>query len=112
VDMPNAAPHQALDRTFDLFVSLGASDPQLDFPIIYASGREGWATLDAAHPTKDMKPLFEEIVKHVPGPLIHEEKPLQMLITMLDYNDFVGRIGIGRIFSGKIQKGQSAVLVK
>src|SRR5882762_3891655 len=84
IDMANATPHVALDKTFDLFVSLGATDPQLDFPIIYASGREGWATLDAKVPTKDMKPLFDEIVKHVPAPLVHEDKPLQMLITMLD----------------------------
>ena len=112
IDMANATPHVALDKTFELFMSLGATDPQLDFPILYASGREGWATLDAKVPAKDMKVLFEEIVKHVPGPLVHEDKPLQMLVTMLDYNDFVGRIGIGRIFSGKIQKGQSAVLVR
>jgi GTP-binding protein len=78
---------------------------------VYASGRSGYATADLKTPSKDMKPLFHEIVKHVPPPLIQENKPFQMLVTMLDYNDFVGRIGIGRIFSGDIKKGQSAVLV-
>jgi GTP-binding protein len=112
IDMANATPHVALDRTFDLFVSLGATDPQLDFPIVYASGRQGWATLDAATPTQDMSVLFEEIIKHVPAPIAYAEKPLQMLVTMLDYNDFVGRIGIGRIYSGQIKKGQNAVLVR
>src|SRR5205823_2950920 len=94
VDMANAVPHQSLDRTFDLFVSLGATDPQLDFPIVYASGREGWATMDVKTPSKDMKPLFDVIVKHVPAPIAHADKPFQMLVTMLDYSDFVGRIAI------------------
>ena len=112
VDVPQANPAEALNRTFDLFVNLGATDPQLDFPIVYSSGRQGWATMDLKVPNKDMKPLFEMIVKHVPPPLAHGDKPLQMLITMLDYNDFVGRIGIGRISSGKLSKGQAGVLVR
>ncbi len=112
IDVPNAQPHVSLDRTFDLFVSLGATDPQLDFPIVYASGRQGWATMDAKSPAKDMKALFETIVKHVPAPLAHAAEPFQMLITMLDYSDFVGRIGIGRIFNGTVSKGQSIVLVR
>jgi GTP-binding protein len=112
IDVPAAVPEVALNRTFDLFVNLGASDPQLDFPIVYASGRQGWATLDLKTKSADMKPLFETIVKHVPPPLAHAEAPLQMLITMLDYNDFVGRIGIGRISNGRIAKGQSVMLVR
>ena len=112
IDVEAANPAEALNRTFDLFVSLGATDPQLDFPILYASGRQGWATLDLKTPSKDMKPLFETIVKHVPPPLAHADQPLQMLITMLDYSDFVGRIGIGRISKGRIAKGQSVVLVR
>ena len=112
IDVPIGNPAEALNKTFDLFVNLGASDPQLDFPTVYASGRQGWATLDLKTKTPDMKPLFETIVKHVPPPLAHENEPLQMLITMLDYNDFVGRIGIGRISKGKIAKGQSVTLVR
>src|SRR5439155_5337732 len=111
IDVRIANPAEALNRTFDLFVNLGASDPQLDFPIVYASGRQGWATLDPKSPTPDMKPLFEAIVKSVPAPLAHAEAPLQMLVTMLDYNDFVGRIGIGRISNGRISKGQNLALV-
>jgi len=112
VDVPIGNPAEALNKTFDLFVNLGASDPQLDFPTVYASGRQGWATLDLKHPTPDMKPLFETIVKHVPPPLAHKQEPLQMLVTMLDYNDFVGRIGIGRISNGSLTKGQSVVLIR
>ncbi|HVO33265.1 MAG TPA: translational GTPase TypA [Elusimicrobiota bacterium] len=111
LDVSAANPSEALNRTFDLFVNLGASDPQLDFPIVYASGRDGWASLDLKVRTADMKPLFETIVKHVPAPFALAEQPFQMLVTMLDYNDFVGRIGIGRISSGKIAKGQQAVLI-
>jgi GTP-binding protein len=105
IDVAIGNPAEALNKTFDLFVNLGATDPQLDFPTVYASGRQGWATLDLKTPTPDMKPLFETIVKHVPPPLAHASEPLQMLVTMLDYNDFVGRIGIGRIFAGSIAKG-------
>jgi GTP-binding protein len=112
IDVPIANPAEALNKTFDLFVNLGASDPQLDFPIVYASGRQGWATLDLKTKTPDMKPLFETIIKHVPAPLAHADAPLQMLVTMLDYNDFVGRIGIGRISNGKISKGQAVTLVR
>src|SRR5438270_3872406 len=75
VDVAVANPTEALNRTFDLFVNLGATDPQLDFPIIYASGREGWATTDLKIPSKDMTPLFETIVKHVPPPLTHNDQP-------------------------------------
>jgi len=112
IDIDIANPTEALNRTFDLFVNLGATDPQLDFPIVYASGRQGWATLDVKIPTPDLKPLFETIIRHVPPPLAHASEPLQMLVTMLDYNDFVGRIGIGRISNGKIAKGQSVVLIR
>jgi len=112
VDRPHADPHKALDNTFQLFVNLGASDHQLDFPIVYASGREGWASMDYKHPTPDLKPLFETILKHVPGPLANADQPLQMMVTMLDYNSFVGRIGIGRILNGRIAQAQQVTLMK
>ncbi len=111
-DRPGAKPHEALDKTFSLFMSLGASDPQLDFPTVYASGREGWATRDLEKKTKDLTPLFDVIMKHVPGPLAHADKPFQMLVTILDHDDFVGRIAIGRIFSGQVKKNQPIALLK
>lgn len=112
VDRPGAKPHEALDKTFALFMDLGASDPQLDFPIVYASGRDGWATLDLEKKTDNLLPLFDTILKSVPGPLSDSSKPLQMLLTILNHDDFVGRIGIGRIFNGSVKKNQQVTLVK
>jgi GTP-binding protein len=112
VDRPHADPHKALDATFGLFVELGAHDSQLDFPIVYSSGREGWASMDYTKPTPDLKPLFDAIVKHVPGPIANAEKPLQMLVTMLDNDNFVGRIAIGRILNGRVERGNMATLMK
>ncbi|MCG3205616.1 MAG: GTP-binding protein TypA/BipA [Elusimicrobia bacterium] len=112
VDRPGAKPHEALDKTFALFVDLGATDPQLDFPIVYASGRDGWASFDAEHKTTDLKPLFETIIKHVPGPTADQNKPLQMLVTILGHDNFVGRIASGRIFSGRIQKNMPVTLIR
>jgi GTP-binding protein len=112
VDRPGAKPHDALDKTFALFVDLGASDQQLDFPTVYASGRDGWATLDIDKKTTDLKVLFEAILQHVPGPLADQNKPLQMLVTILGHDNFVGRIATGRIFSGRIVKNQPVTLIK
>ncbi len=112
VDRPGAKPHEALDKTFGLFVDLGATDPQLEFPIVYASGRDGWATLDLEHKSTDLKPLFETIIKHVPGPTADQGKPLQMLVTILGHDNFVGRIAIGRIFAGRVQKNMPVTLVR
>jgi len=112
VDRAGAKPHEALDKTFALFVDLGATDPQLDFPIVYASGRDGWASLDLEHKSADLKPLFETIVKHVPGPVADQEKPLQMLVTILGHDNFVGRIAIGRVFSGRLQKNMPVTLIR
>ncbi len=106
VDRPNCDPHAALDKVFALFMELGASDAQLDFPIVYAVGRDGWASADYNKPEKDLKFLFETILKHVPGPLDLDDSPLRMLITMLDYSSYTGRIGIGRITQGRIAAGQ------
>ncbi len=112
VDRPFADPAKALDATFTLFIDLGATDPQLDFPILYASGKEGWASHDPAKPGKDLGPLFETILRHVPGPLANEQKPLQMLTTMIDHNDYVGQIAIGRISNGGLAYGMPVTLMK
>jgi len=112
VDRPGAKPHEALDKTFALFMDLGASDPQLDFPIVYASGREGWATLDLETKSKDLSPLFDTVMEHVPGPFGDADKPFQMLVTILAYDNFVGRIAIGRIFHGQIKKNSPVCLIK
>ncbi|MBI4655254.1 MAG: GTP-binding protein [Elusimicrobia bacterium] len=110
IDRRNCDPHAALDKVFHLCMELGADDKQLDFPVIYACGREGWATTDTAKKGTDLKPLFDAIIKHVPGPFEKDAEPLRMLITMLDYSSYTGRIGIGRIFQGKIVPGQMVAM--
>jgi GTP-binding protein len=112
VDRPFADPLKALDKTFSLFVDLGATDPQLDFPIVYASGRQGWASLAHDKPGTDLTALFDAIIKNVPGPLAHAAKPFQMLTTIIDHNSFVGRIAIGRILNGTVARNQPIALVK
>ncbi len=112
IDRDGAQPHVALDRTFSLFVDLGATDPQLDFPIVYASGRKGTATLDLQMPHADLGPLFETIVKHVPAPAAEVDSPLQMLVTILGHDNFLGRIAIGRMLKGRMKKNQQITLVK
>jgi len=106
VDRPNCDPHAVLDKVFALFMELGASDHQLDFPTVYAVGRDGWASKDYHVKTHDLSYLFETILKYVPGPLDKDDEPLRMLVTMLDYSSYTGRIGIGRIFQGKVATGQ------
>jgi GTP-binding protein len=112
IDRPDARPTEVLNAVFDLFADLGADDATLDFPTIYASGREGIATLDLSVPAKDLHPLFEIILKHVPVPEVDPEAPLQMLCITLDHSDFVGRIAIGCVNSGTIRKGQRVALLK
>jgi len=112
LDRPHANPAKALDHTFGLFIDLGATDKQTDFPVIYASGREGWASNQPDQDKKDLSPLFQKILDHVPGPQADTDKPLQMLITMLDYNSYVGRIAVGRILNGQISIGQPFTLMK
>jgi GTP-binding protein len=111
VDRENARPHKVLDMVFDLFVELKASDAQLDFPIIYASAKEGFAMRELHENSEDMTPLFETIVKHVPPPTISSEPFLQMLVSNLDYSDYLGRIALGRIVSGRVAVGDSVVCV-
>jgi len=110
MDRQNANPGAVLDNVFDLFMKLGATDEQLDFPILYASGREGWASLKPEEKGKDIEPVFTAVLSHVPAPLANAQKPLQMQITMLDYNNFLGHVGIGRILNGSVKKGQPVAL--
>jgi len=112
IDRPNTRPHEVADMTFDLFCELNATDEQLDFPIVFASGKEGIAKLDMEDEGKDMKPLLDTILHRVLPPVADPDKPFQMLITMLDYDPYVGRISIGRIVHGKIKTGEQMVLVK
>ena len=112
IDRPNVRPHEVADMTFDLFCELNATDEQLDFPIVYASGKEGIATLDLDEERKDMSPLLDTILRRVLPPAADSEKPFQMLITMLDYDSYIGRISTGRIFHGKIKTGEQMSLVK
>ncbi len=106
IDRPDARPVEVLNAVFDLFVELGADDATLDFPVIYASGREGVATTDLSVPATDIRPLYDAIFKHVPPPDIEPTAPLQLLVVTLDHSDFVGRIAIGKLFAGKIRKNQ------
>jgi GTP-binding protein len=111
MDRPSARPHWVLDQVFDLFVRLGATDEQLDFPVIYASALAGYATLEAEHVGKDMMPLLETIVKFVSPPKVDENGPFQMQISALDYSSYVGTIGIGRINRGHIRSNTSIVVI-
>jgi len=111
VDRPGARPDWVVDQTFDLFDRLGATDEQLDFPIVYASGLNGFAGLSADVRDGDMTPLFETIVKHVPAPDVNVDGPFQMQVSSLDYNSYVGVIGIGRITRGKVKTNTPVVVV-
>jgi GTP-binding protein len=110
VDRPGARTGWVIDQTFDLFDKLGATDEQLDFPVVYASALQGWATLDHTQQQPDMTALFEAILKYVPEPKTDAEGPLQLQVSTLDYNSYVGRIGIGRIRRGTVKPGQNVVL--
>ena len=112
IDKPDARPEAVIDEVFELFLELGATDEQLDFPIIYASARDGFARYDVEDTNTGMKPLFETIIKNVPCPEGYADGPLQMLVTTLDSNAFVGRIAIGKIHRGTVKKNQPVVLVR
>ncbi|MDR0528300.1 MAG: translational GTPase TypA [Zoogloeaceae bacterium] len=111
VDRDGADPDNAINHTFDLFDKLGANDTQMDFPIVYASGLNGWATLDLKEPCDTMRPLFETILKHVPAPNADIDAPLQFQISALDYSSYVGRIGIGHIQRGRVKPGQTVMVM-
>jgi GTP-binding protein len=110
IDRPGARPAWVIDQTFELFDKLGASDEQLDFPVIYASALQGWASTDYTERRPDMSALFEAVLAHVPPPSADVGKPLQLQISTLDYNSYVGRIGIGRIRGGSVKPNQNVAL--
>ncbi|HWV18303.1 MAG TPA: translational GTPase TypA [Rhodocyclaceae bacterium] len=111
VDRPGARPDWVVDQTFDLFDKLGATDEQLDFPIIYASGLNGFAKLDLKEESDNMRPLFETVLKHVPSPPGDPEAPLQLQLAALDYSTYTGRLGVGRVINGRIKPGQHVVVM-
>ncbi len=111
IDRENARPHEALDMVFDLFVELKATNQQLDFPIIYASAKNGFASRELHEKSEDMTPLFQAIVRHVPPPEISSEPFFQMLVSNLEYSDYLGRVALGRIVSGRVSVGDSIVCV-
>lgn len=111
IDRPEARPEAVIDEVLELFIDLGANEEQLDCPFIFASAKSGFATADFNKPKDDMKDLFETVIDYIPAPLGDEEGPLQVLISTIDYDEFVGRIGIGKIERGTIKLNQEAVVV-
>ncbi|MBU5487801.1 translational GTPase TypA [Clostridium sp. MSJ-8] len=111
IDKPDARPEEVIDEVFELFIELGANDEQLDFPIIYASARSGYARYNVEDTNEDMEPLFKTIIEHVAPPEGYLDAPFQMLVTTLDSNAFVGKIAIGKIHRGKVKKNQNVALV-
>ena len=112
IDKPAADPDRVINEIFDLFVALDANDEQLEFPIVYAAAKNGYAKHKLEDENTDMEPLFEAIINHVPAPSGKDENPLQLQVFTLDYDNYVGKIGIARIFNGKISKNQSVMLAK
>ncbi|MUV38466.1 GTP-binding protein TypA/BipA like protein [Lentibacillus sp. JNUCC-1] len=114
VDRPNARPEEVIDEVLDLFIELGADDEQLEFPVVYTSALNGTSSYEPEieAQTESMDPIFTTILDHIPAPPDNHEEPLQFQITLLDYNEYVGRVGIGRVFRGKISVGQQVVLLK
>ncbi|MBP4049602.1 translational GTPase TypA [Chromobacterium violaceum] len=111
IDRPGSRPDWVVDQTFDLFDKLGATDEQLDFPIIYASGLTGFAKHELDEESDNMRPLFETVLKHVPTPAGSPDAPLQLQISALDYSTYTGRLGLGRILNGRIKPGQQVVVM-
>ena len=112
IDRPDARADEVLNEVFDLFVELGADDETLDFPVLYASGRQGIASWKMEEKGTDIKPVFEALLKHVPAPHGDPDKSLQIQISSIQYNDYVGRIGVGRIYNGVIKTGQQVIVAR
>ncbi|WP_027327179.1 translational GTPase TypA [Helicobacter pametensis] len=112
IDKPAAEPDRVVDEVFDLFVAMDANDTQLDFPVVYAAARDGYAIKNLDDEKKNLEPLFEAILEYVPAPEGKAENPLQMQIFTLDYDNYVGKIGIARVFNGRVKKGETVMLAK
>ena len=114
IDKPSARPEEVVDEVLELLIELGADEEQLEFPVVYASAINGTSSLSDDLDTQEhtMEPLFETIIEHIPAPVDNSDEPLQFQVSLLDYNDFVGRIGIGRVFRGTIKVGDSVTLSK
>ena len=110
IDRPMARPLEVVDEVLDLFIELGADDDQIEFPVIFASGRDGYASLSPEHPTDNLKPLFDIIVKEIDPPKGDANGPLQILFSNIDYDDYLGRIGVGRVERGEVSLGQTVTL--
>jgi GTP-binding protein len=111
IDRDNADPHKVLDMVFELFLELGANDKQLDFPVVYASAKAGFAKNEIDQESTTMQPLYEAIIKHIPAPKKSDVEYFQMLVSNLDYSDYLGRIAFGRIISGKVKMGEQVVAI-
>src|SRR6058998_2698521 len=112
IDRPDARPQEVLNEIYDLFIDLDAAEEQLDFPVLYTNARLGTASLDAATSGRNLQPLFDAIVEHVPPPRGNPDAPLQILVANLDSSDYIGRIAIGRIFNGRVKIGDPVVVCK
>ncbi|ABY93422.1 translational GTPase TypA [Thermoanaerobacter sp. X514] len=112
IDRPDARPQEVIDEVLDLFIELGANDDQIDFPIVYTSAKEGIAKLSLEGESHDLRPLFDTILDYIPAPIGDVEAPLQLIVTTLDYDDYIGRIAIGKVVRGKIISGEEAAICK
>ena len=112
IDRQDSRPEEVIDEIYDLFIDLGADDEQIEFPILYSISRDGIAKKDLADEGKNLIPLFEQIIETVPAPKAIRDDSLQLLVANIDYNPFVGRLAIGRIFSGEIAKNQEVIVAK
>ncbi len=114
IDKPGARPEEVVDEVLDLFIELGADESQLEFPVVYASAMNGTSSTEPALDSQEhtMKPIFDAILSNIPAPIDNSDEPLQFQVAMLDYDDFVGRIGIGRVFRGTIKIGDNVVVMK